>query len=67
MGVLSNLTDEYFGNKVREEDVVFRYSIDSDNPPQHKLTPDEESFLRALAKYTLFLDKSLFFQIEDLQ
>ena len=67
MGVLSNLTDEYFGDRVREEDVVFRYSIDSDNPPQHKLTPDEESFLRALARYTLFLDKSLFFQIENLQ
>lgn len=67
MGVLSNITDEYFGDKVREEDVVFRYSIDSDNPPQHKLTPGEESFLQGLAKYKLFLDKSLRFQIEDLQ
>ena len=46
MGVLKNLTDEYFGDKVREEDVVFRYSIDNENPPQHKLTSDEESFLR---------------------
>lgn len=67
MGVLSNLTEEYFGNKARKEDVTFRYSIDSDNPPQHVLTPDEESFLQELAKYKLFLDKSLFFQIEDLQ
>ena len=67
MGVLSNITNEYFGDKVREEDVVFRYSIDSENPPKHKLTSDEESFLRALARYTLFLDKSLFFQIDNLQ
>ena len=57
----------YFDDKVREEDVVFRYSIDSENPPKHKLTSDEESFLRALARYTLFLDKSLFFQIDNLQ
>jgi len=67
MGVLSNLTEEYFGDNVRKEDVTFRYSIDSDNPPQHKLTPDEETFLQGLAKFKLFLDKSLFFQIEDLQ
>lgn len=67
MGVLNNLTEEYFGNKVRKEEVTLRYSIDSDNPPQHKLTPDEESFLQGLAKHKLFLDKSLFFQIEDLQ
>ena len=67
MGVLSNITEEYFGNKVRKEDVSFRYDIDNDNPPEHTLTPDEESFLQGLAKYKLFLDKSLFFQIEDLQ
>lgn len=67
MGVLSNLTEEYFGNKVRKEDVTFRYSIDENFPPEHVLTPDEESFLQELAKYKLFIDKSLFFQIEDLQ
>lgn len=67
MGVLSNLTEEYFGNKVRKEDVSFRYDIDNDNPPEHTLTPDEEVFLQGLASYKLFLDKSLYFQIEDLQ
>ena len=67
MGVLKNLTEEYFGNKVRKEDVSFRYDIDNNNPPKHTLTQDEEAFLQGLAKYKLFLDKSLFFQIEDLQ
>ena len=67
MGVLSNLTEEYFGNKMRKEDVTFRYSIDENFPPEHTLTQDEEAFLQGLAKYKLFLDKSLFFQIEDLQ
>ena len=67
MGVLSNITEEYFGNKVRKEDVSFRYDIDNDNPPEHTLTQDEEAFLQGLAKYKLFLDKSLYFQIEDLQ
>lgn len=67
MGVLSNLTEEYFGNKMRKEDVIFRYSIDENFPPEHTLTQDEETFLQGLAKYKLFLDKSLFFQIEDLQ
>jgi len=67
MGVLNNLTDEYFGNRVREEDVVFRYEIDPDNPPVHTLTPEEVAFLQGLARHMLFFDKSLFFQIEDLQ
>ena len=67
MGVLKNLTDEYFGNKVRKEDVSFRYDIDNDNPPEHTLTPEEEAFLQGLARHKLFLDKSLYFQIEDLQ
>ena len=67
MGVLSNLTEEYFGDKVRKEDVTFRYSIDSDNPPQHKLTSEEESFLQGLAEHRLFLDKSLSFQVNELQ
>lgn len=67
MGVLSNLTEEYFGNKMRKEDVSFRYDIDNDNPPEHKLTPDEEAFLQGLAEHRLFLDKSLSFQVNDLQ
>ena len=67
MGVLKNLTEEYFGNKVRKEDVIFRYSIDENFPPEHTLTQDEEAFLQGLARHKLFLDKSLFFQIEDLQ
>lgn len=44
-----------------------KYTIDKEFPPKHMLTPDEEAFLSALARYTLFLDKSLYFQIEDLQ
>ena len=67
MGILSNITEEYFGNKVRKEDVAFMYDIDGDFPPEHTLTQDEEAFLQGLAKHKLFLDKSLFFQIEDLQ
>ena len=67
MGVLKDLTEEYFGNKVRKEDVSFRYDIDEKFPPEHTLTQDEEAFLQGLAKYKLFLDKSLYFQIEDLQ
>lgn len=67
MGVLSNITEEYFGNKVRKEDVAFRYSIDEYYPPEHKLTPDEEAFLQGLAEHRLFLDKSLSFQVNDLQ
>ena len=44
-----------------------KYTIDKEFPPKHMLTPDEEAFLSALARYTLFLDRSLFFQIEDLR
>ena len=44
-----------------------KYTIDKEFPPKHTLTPDEEAFLSALARYTLFLDKSLFFQIDNLQ
>ena len=44
-----------------------KYTIDKEFPPKHTLTPDEEAFLSALARYTLFLDKSLYFQIEDLR
>ena len=67
MGVLSNITDEYFGDKKREEDVVFRYNIDEKCPPKNELEPETVVFLRGLAEHRLFLDKSLSFQINDLQ
>ena len=35
--------------------------------PTRDLTPNEMSFLNALASYTIYFDKSLFFQIDDLQ
>ena len=43
------------------------YIIDEKHPPTHPLTPSEATFLQELAEYRLFLDKSLFFQINDLQ
>lgn len=67
MGTLKNITDEYFGNKVREEDVVFRYEIDEKCPPKNELEPETEAFLRGLAEHRLFLDKSLSFQVNELQ
>ena len=66
MGVLKNLTNEYFGEKVRDEDVVFRYNIDEKCPPKNELEPEAVVFLRGLAEHRLFLDKSLSFQINDL-
>lgn len=44
-----------------------KYTLDEKYPPKHTLTPSEETFLQGLAEYILFLDKSLFFQINDLQ
>ena len=44
-----------------------QFIIDEKHPPKHTLTPNEETFLQGLAEYVLFLDKSLFFQINDLQ
>ena len=46
---------------------LIQYRIDEKYPPKHTLTPREEAFLQGLAEYRLFLDKSLFFQINDLQ
>lgn len=43
-----------------------KYSIDKVHHTRD-LTPHEEVFLQGLAEYILFLDKSLFFQIDDLQ
>ena len=42
-----------------------KYSKDKETT--RDLTPHEEVFLQGLAEYRLFLDKSLFFQIDDLQ
>ena len=66
MGVLSEITAEYFGDKVREEDMVLKYSRDEKFTPRD-LTSKEKAFLNALASYTMYFDKSLFFQIADLQ
>ena len=65
MGVLSKLTDEYFGKTIREEDCI-QYSIDN-NFPTRELTSEEKAFLSALANHILLLDKSLFFQVCNLQ
>lgn len=67
MGVLKDLTDEYFGNKIRKEDMVFKYDIDEKCPPKYELEPETEAFLRGLAEHRLFLDKSLSFQVNELQ
>lgn len=45
---------------------MIKYSIDNVHPTRD-LTPHEKVFLQGLAEYKLFLDKSLFFQIDDLQ
>ncbi len=45
---------------------LIRYSIDTDHPTRD-LTKEEKVFMTGLAGYTMFLDKSLFFQINDLQ
>lgn len=45
---------------------MIKYSIDKVHPTRD-LTPHEKVFLQGLAEYKLFLDKSLFFQIDDLQ
>lgn len=66
MGVLKNITDEYFDNSVRDEDLILRYSLDEEYTPRD-LTREEKTFLNALAGYMMTLDKSLFFQIADLQ
>lgn len=66
MSVLGVLTDEYFGKIVREEELMRPPKMDSKHPTRD-LTTDEMEFLSALAKYTMFFDRSLFFQIEDLR
>ena len=66
MSVLGVLTDEYFGKIVREEELMRPPKMDLKHHPRD-LTTDEMEFLSALAKYTMFFDRSLFFQIEDLR
>lgn len=66
MGILKTITDEYFGDEVREEDLILKYSLDEEFTPRD-LTRKEKTFLNALAGYTMPLDKSLFFQVADLQ
>lgn len=44
-----------------------KFIIDKEYPPKHQLTSEEKSFLQKLAGYKLMLDKSLCFQINDLQ
>ncbi len=43
-----------------------KFTIDNEYPPKHQLTSEEKSFLQKLVGHKLMLDKSLFFQIEDL-
>lgn len=44
-----------------------KFIIDNEYPPKHQLTSEEKSFLQKLAGCKLMLDKSLCFQINDLQ
>ena len=44
-----------------------KFTLDTDHPPRHLLTAEEINFLQRLAAYRLLLDKSLVFQVNDLQ
>ena len=44
-----------------------KFTIDTDHPPKHTLTAEEKDFLQRLAAYRMPLDRSLVFQINDLQ
>ena len=66
MGALKNMTAEPYDDRARGEDMVMKYSLDEKFKPRD-LTPEEKTFLNALVTYTMPLDKSLFFQIADLQ
>lgn len=57
------MTEEYFSETLREEDYI-KYDKEY---KVRDLTKEEAVFLTWLARYTLFLDKSLFFQVGDLQ
>ena len=66
MGALTNMTAEPYDDRARGEGMVMKYSLDEKFKPRD-LTPEEKTFLNALVSYTMPLDKSLFFQIADLQ
>ncbi len=66
MSVLGKLTDEYFGKTIREEELM-RPPKKAPKYPTRDLTREEMVFLSALAKHIMFLDKSLFFQIDNLR
>lgn len=44
-----------------------KFILDPNHPPKHSLTSEERTFLQKLASHKLQLDKSLVFQINDLQ
>lgn len=66
MGALTNMTAEPYDDRAGGECMVMKYSLDEKFKPRD-LTPEEKTFLNALVTYTMPLDKSLFFQIADLQ
>lgn len=66
MGALTNMTAEPYNDRAGGECMVMKYSLDEKFTPRD-LTPEEKTFLNALVTYTMPLEKSLFFQIADLQ
>jgi hypothetical protein len=60
------MTAEPYDDRAGGEGMVMKYSLDEKFKPRD-LTPEEKTFLNALVSYTMPLDKSLFFQIADLQ
>lgn len=66
MGALKNMTTESYDDRAGGECMVMKYSLDEKYTPRD-LTPEEKTFLNALVTYTMPLEKSLFFQIADLQ
>ena len=44
-----------------------KFTLDPDHPPVHSLTAEEKDFLQRLAAYRMPLDRSLVFQINDIQ
>ncbi len=66
MAVFPNNSADYPGVPVSEEAPMLEYSLDEKHPPRD-LTPEEKTFLNALAGFIMPLEQSLFFQIKDLQ
>ena len=63
MEVMKTMTEEYFGETLREECYI-KYDKEHD---ARNLTKKEAVFLTWLSRYTMYLDMSLFFQVGDLQ